>query len=91
MRRGNPRRDAVEYGILMTLTTSMCGAVGLMLYMANAQPGGMSSVDLDAKLDFKTAWREIGQVAKGDFSSLQNMKVNANSVDVAAKNQNDKK
>ena len=68
--RGNPRRDAIEYGILMTLTTTMVAGLGLMIYASRQSPEGLPKLDLDAPVDFKSAFREVQQIAKGNFSSL---------------------
>lgn len=72
MRRVNPRRDAIEYGVLMTLTTTMVAGLGMLLYVNRTHPGGLPKLDLDAPVDFKGAFRELQKMAKGDFSLLNN-------------------
>jgi hypothetical protein len=72
MRRGNPRRAALEHGILMALTSSMVVGLGIMIY-AKKSNGGLPRLDLDAPVDFKSAFGEINQLARGDLSSLKNL------------------
>eukprot|EP00555_Chaetoceros_dichaeta_P010553 CAMPEP_0198256982 /NCGR_PEP_ID=MMETSP1447-20131203/6764_1 /TAXON_ID=420782 /ORGANISM="Chaetoceros dichaeta, Strain CCMP1751" /LENGTH=96 /DNA_ID=CAMNT_0043943759 /DNA_START=131 /DNA_END=421 /DNA_ORIENTATION=- len=67
----NPRRDAVEYGILLTLSTAMAGAMGLMLYLKKtpAQDGTsrrLQKIDLDAPVDFAGTWKELKKIKYGD-------------------------
>jgi len=61
MARGSPRRDALEYGMLLFCTTGLSAGLGLMLYMRNS-PGGLEKLDLDSTVDFKGAWRELKQL-----------------------------
>lgn len=55
--RGNPRRDAIEYGVLFTLTSAMVTGLGLMIYVQKTR--GLEKLDLNAPLDFKGAWQEL--------------------------------
>lgn len=66
----NPRREAIEYGILVTLTTAMAGAYGVILYLGmtpdeNGKPRKLDKVDLTAPLDIKGAWEEFNDVVLG--------------------------
>lgn len=73
MRRGNPRRDAIEYGLLLTLTTTMTAGLGLLLYVAKTLPEEGQQhprLNLDAPMDFKGAFRTLQQFARGDLSAL---------------------
>lgn len=60
----NPRRDAIEYGVLVTLTTMMVGAYGVMIYLGatpdeNGKPRKLEKVDLNAPVDIRGALREL--------------------------------
>jgi hypothetical protein len=55
--RGNPRRDAIEYGVLLTLGGAMVTGLGLMIYVRKTT--GLEKLDLNAPLDFKGAWKEL--------------------------------
>jgi len=60
----NPRRDAIEYGVLVTLTTMMVGAYGVMIYLGatpdeNGKPRKLEKVDLNAPVDIQGALREL--------------------------------
>lgn len=60
----NPRRDAIEYGVLVTLTTMMAGAYGVIIYLGmtpdeNGKPRKMEKVDLNAPVDIRGALREL--------------------------------
>ena len=60
---GNPRRDALEYGVLITLGSSMAVAYGLLIaYTQQREPDGqrrrLPRVDLDASVDLREAWNE---------------------------------
>ena len=78
MRRGNPRRDAIEYGVLLTLTSTMVAGLGLMLYTIKTQPEGLPKLDLDAPVDFKNAFRSLQQLARGDMSVFNNNRPSIN-------------
>ena len=61
---GNPRRDAFEYGVLITLTTSMAAAYALLLAYASSTPSEgqrrkIPKVELDEKVDLGKAWEEL--------------------------------
>ena len=56
--RGSPRRDALEYGMLMVCTTGLTAGLGLMLYMRNT-PEGLDKVDLNAPFDLKGSFNEL--------------------------------
>mmetsp|Transcript_7845 Transcript_7845/g.14789 ORF Transcript_7845/g.14789 Transcript_7845/m.14789 type:complete len:90 (-) Transcript_7845:2261-2530(-) len=56
--RGNPRRDAFEYGVLLFYATSLTAGIGLMLYMKNTSKG-LGDIDLNAPVDFQGAWNEL--------------------------------
>ena len=60
----NPRRDAIEYGVLVTLTTMMVGAYGVIIYLGmtpdeNGKPRKLEKVDLNAPFDLRGALREL--------------------------------
>ena len=75
MRRVNPRRDALEYGILMTLGTAMVGAMGLMLF---AEKPKDRKLDLDKPLDFQQLWKEVQSIRyRESGSNKSNIKDNA--------------
>jgi len=66
LRRGgsNPRRNALEYGILVGLTTSMACAYGVMIYIfstpgKDGQPRQLGKVDLNAPINFGEMWKEL--------------------------------
>jgi hypothetical protein len=62
-RRGNPRRDAIEYGILLTVATSLSVGFGLLVYMKYNEDGEngppRQRLDMNAPLDLQQAWREL--------------------------------
>lgn len=58
--RGSPRRDALEYAMLMFCTTSLTAGMGLMLYL---RKNGMDEkIDLNAPFDMKGALSELSQL-----------------------------
>lgn len=61
MVRGNPRRDALEYGMLMFCATGLTAGLGLMLYMRNT-PQGLETIDLNAPFDVRGALQELKQL-----------------------------
>ena len=64
MRRGNPRRDALEYGILISLTTVMVGAMGLMIL---AEKPKDRKVDLNKPVNFDQLWKEVQTLQSRSF------------------------
>ncbi len=61
---GNPRRDALEYSVLITLTTSMAAAYAyLIAYSSQANPDGtrrkLPKVNLDDTVDLASAWENM--------------------------------
>jgi hypothetical protein len=67
---GNPRRDALEYGVLIALTSSMALAYGLLIaYTQQREPDGqrrrLPRVDLDASVDLREAWNELRNFGGG--------------------------
>lgn len=61
---GNPRRDAFEYGVLVTLGSAMAAAYGFLIaYHATPGPDGarrrLPKVDLDEAVDLGGAWEEM--------------------------------
>lgn len=73
--RGNPRRDAFEYGVLLFCATSLTAGVGLMLYMKNTTKG-LGEVDLNAPVDLKGAWNELLNMKR---TALEKVRVGENS------------
>lgn len=72
----NPRRDAIEYGVLLTLSTVMAGAMGLMIYlrktpMEDGTPRKLETIDLDAPVDFARIWKELKHIKYEDGSALE--------------------
>ena len=66
---GNPRRDAFEYGVLITLTSGMAAAYAFLIAYSNLKEADGSRkklprVDLDAKVDLAEAWEEMKSVSK---------------------------
>ena len=63
----NPRRDIIEYGVLLTLTTGVTAAAGLIAFMnfTDFESFQKQRVDLSAPVDFKGAWRELQRLGKG--------------------------
>lgn len=64
---GNPRRDAFEYGVLITLGTSMAAAYAFLLSYSNQRnPDGsrrrLPRVDLDEEVDLGKAWEDMKKV-----------------------------
>ncbi len=57
----------------------MVTGLGVMIYLQRTQPDGLPMLDLDAPVDFKSAFRELKQFARGDFSSLKNLTTNPSS------------
>lgn len=68
-RRGNPRRDALEYGILLAVATSLSVGFGLLVYMKYNEDGVNSPprqrLDMNAPLDLQQAWRELQSYGRG--------------------------
>jgi len=67
---GNPRRDALEYGVLIALGSSMAVAYGLLIaYTQQREPDGqrrrLPRVDLDASVDLREAWNELRDFGGG--------------------------
>lgn len=79
MVRGSPRRDALEYGMLMVCTTGLTAGLGLMLYLRNS-PQGLGQIDLNAPFDPKAALRELSdfrdQLISGNSISKSGVSVN---------------
>ncbi len=70
MSRGNPRREAIEFGVLLGISTTMVVSLGAMIFVSRQSPDGLPKIDLDAPVDFKKAFAEVRQISKGDFSCL---------------------
>ena len=67
---GNPRRDALEYGVLITITASMATAYAFLLaYSSQSTPDGqrrkLPKVNLDEAVDMGKAWGEMKQTMSG--------------------------
>ncbi len=67
---GNSRRDALKYGVLIALTSSMAMAFGLLIaYTRQHAPDGqrrrLPRVDLDASVDLGEAWDELRNFGGG--------------------------
>lgn len=61
---GNPRRDALEYGVLMTIAASMAGAYAFLLaYASQSGADGkrqkLPKVNLDESVDLAQAWEDM--------------------------------
>jgi len=78
---GNPRRDAIEYGVLLTLTASMAAAYAVLIAYSNQRtPDGqrrkLPRVELDKPVDLGAMWAEMkdfgrGTLWKGDQQQQQ--------------------
>lgn len=68
-RRGNPRRDAIEYGILLTVATSLSVGFGLLVYMKYNEGGEgdppRQRLNLNTPVDLQQAWKELQQYGRG--------------------------
>lgn len=68
-RRGNPRRDALEYGILLTVATSLSVGFGLLVYMKYNEGGEgappRQRLNLNEPVDLQRAWQELQQYGRG--------------------------
>lgn len=67
---GNPRRDVFEYGVLMTITTSMAAAYAFLLaYSSQSTPDGqrrkLPKVNLDESVDISKAWEDVKETLGG--------------------------
>ncbi|KAL7436850.1 hypothetical protein ACHAXM_006684 [Skeletonema potamos] len=67
---GNPRRDALEYGVLMTITTSMAAAYAFLLaYSSQSTSDGkrqkLPKVNLDDAVDMAQAWEDVKETMRG--------------------------
>mmetsp|Transcript_23281 Transcript_23281/g.38376 ORF Transcript_23281/g.38376 Transcript_23281/m.38376 type:complete len:106 (-) Transcript_23281:406-723(-) len=67
---GNPRRDALEYGVLMTITTSMAAAYAFLLaYSSKTGADGkrqkLPKVNLDESVDLAKAWEDVKETVRG--------------------------
>ena len=74
-RRGNPRRDAVEYAVLLAVATSITAAFGVLTYIkwyedeaTNPRP----TLDLNAPVNFQQALRELVQFNRNRQSQNDN-------------------
>ena len=70
---GNPRRDAIEYGVLITLTASMATAYAILIAYSNQRtPDGqrrkLPRVELDKPVDLGEMWTEIKDFGRGIMS-----------------------
>ena len=71
---GNPRRDAIEYGVLIGLTSSMAIAYGLIIaYIQQRDADGrrrrLPRVDLDASVNIGEVWDEMKNIGLGGILS----------------------
>jgi len=70
--RGNPRRDALEYGILLTVATSLSVGFGLLIFMKYNEDGENAPprqrLNLNAPVDLQQAWRELQNYGRGGSS-----------------------
>lgn len=67
---GNPRRDAFEYGVLMTIATSMAASYAFLLaYSSQSGPDGkrqkLPKVSLDESVDLFKAWEDMKETMRG--------------------------
>ncbi len=70
---GNPRRDAIEYGVLITLTASMATAYAILIAYSNQRtPDGqrrkLPRVELDKPVDLGEMWTEMKDFGRGIIS-----------------------
>mmetsp|Transcript_4068 Transcript_4068/g.6002 ORF Transcript_4068/g.6002 Transcript_4068/m.6002 type:complete len:92 (+) Transcript_4068:124-399(+) len=62
-RGGSPRRNAIEYGILLTTATVMCAGMGIMIVLKDKNRLG--TIDLNGPVDFKTGMAELSKEISG--------------------------
>ncbi|KAL7528854.1 hypothetical protein ACHAXR_004679 [Thalassiosira sp. AJA248-18] len=84
---GNPRRDAFEYGVLVTLGTGMAAAYAFLIAYSNQRtPDGqrrkMPKVDLDEPVDLGKAWEDMKNVMGGMRWGQQSSFPSSNNPDV---------
>ena len=66
---GNPRRNAFEYGVFITLTTTMAASYAFLIAYSGqrtpeGQRRGLPRVDLEAKVDVGEMWEALKSVSK---------------------------
>lgn len=71
--RGSPRRAAFEYGVLITLGSTLAAAYGFLIVYANqrnadGQRRGLPKVHLDEEVDLGVAVEDLKQVVTGMLS-----------------------
>ena len=71
--RGSPRRAAFEYGVLVTLGSTLAAAYGFLIVYANqknadGQRRGLPKVHLDEEVDLGAAVEDLKQVVTGMLS-----------------------
>ncbi len=57
--RGSPRRNAIEYGILVTTASALCATMGIMIMFRKIDRLG--ELDLNAPFDAKKGFQELGR------------------------------
>ena len=69
MRGRNPRRDALEYAVLLTVATSLSVGFGLLIYMKYNEDGEgappRQRLNLNTPVDLQQAWRELQLYGRG--------------------------
>ncbi|KAL7460945.1 hypothetical protein ACHAXS_001380 [Conticribra weissflogii] len=73
----NPRRNAFEYGVLVTLASSMAASYAILLAYAmstdeNGNRRKIPKVNLEDEIDLGKAWEEV----KSSISSLRRGDIN---------------
>jgi len=73
----NPRRNAFEYGVLVTLASSMAASYAILLAYAmstdeNGKRRKIPKVNLEDEIDLGKAWEEV----KSSFWSLRRGDIN---------------
>ena len=97
---GNPRRDAFEYGVLITLGTSMAAAYAFLIaYSSQRSPDGqrrkLPRVDLNEEVDIGKAWEDMKSVVSdmrwGQRPSFPNTKTPGDARDNSASSSDNNK
>lgn len=66
----SPRRNAFEYGVLITLSTTMAASYAFLIAYGNqtnseGKRRGIPKVDLDAEINLNDVWIDMKKEARG--------------------------
>ena len=70
----SPRRNAFEYGVLITLSTTMAASYAFLIAYGNqtnseGKRRGIPKVDLDAEINLNDVWIDMKKEVRGMFGS----------------------